>query len=273
MRLIIHMGLHNTGAASMQTMLRRNADALAPEIKAIFPGSNSLITSLAQATWRFAVGRIGRPKLIEEIKRTGDIFREQECETLLISHENLSGAMMGSGAGTAFYPHLREFMDLFDKHFAPLKPEYVFYTRQVDAWLASLHNQVVKDNGYMHDLAHFRLTAQVPVNWEALYDLAREGREFEVFSVEDEPDRARPGRLLLQYAGLDDAAIATMKTVPEERDTSLSPGALEFLRICNCMSLDPKLRRELSAQALEHPDLFDPLTQSLTPPSTKPRGI
>ncbi|MEL7091075.1 MAG: hypothetical protein AAFN94_05000 [Pseudomonadota bacterium] len=264
MRLFLHMGPHKTGTTSLQAMLRRNADALGDGIKVIVPGSESPIKPLAQVMWRFSMGRADWSEVQAEVVETTQMLRATDAETLIVSHENLCGAMMGSGTETAFYPHLSRFMDCFDRHLNGVAPEYVFYQRDSAQWLKSVHNQVVKQNLYADDLTHFLAGTDQP-DWSGIAGLSRPGRQVHLFDLADEPDRARPGQQLLRLVGLDDDRIAALKPVPDMRNESLSVGALEFMRIINALRIDQATRRQIMNQVIARPELFDTLSRALMP--------
>ncbi|GGX64945.1 hypothetical protein GCM10007385_37600 [Tateyamaria omphalii] len=263
-RLILHMGPHKTGTTALQAFLRRNADVLGPDLQVVVPGKGAISRPMAQAAWRFALGLDDHATLVSAIQVARDALLDMRADTILLSHENLCGAMMGTGPTMEFYPQLPTLMDALDTHLAPLRPEYVFYTRSMDRWTASVHNQVVKANRYPHDLTRFRAEMAGADSWDELSEATtKPGRTVTLFALEDEKDTTRPGTQLLQHAGLSDAQIAGLTPVTRPRNESLTPGALEFMRLANALKLSRPSRREIAQTVVENQSVFDSLTDVL----------
>ena len=266
MRLILHMGVQKTGTTSLQHFLRRNSDVLANRMLVMVPTAKSVCRLVGRAAWDYSQGIVGKAELIAAIETARDTMRASDQDTCLLSHENLCGAMPGTGDLLDLYPHLPEIMQLLDKHLAPLVPEYVFYTRDITRWKSSVHNQVVKSNSYTHALERFRADTAALTDWDDLkarLTAAVGADRITWVALEDEGDRTRPGQQLLKIAGLNDADIAALDPIPENRNESLTQGALEFMRLANSLELPRNLRRELAKSVKQNQPIFDDLTDVL----------
>ncbi|MDG1470504.1 MAG: hypothetical protein P8Q26_02925 [Ascidiaceihabitans sp.] len=266
MRLILHMGVQKTGTTSLQHFLRRNKDALASRMLVMVPNAKSVCRLVGRAAWDYSQGIVDKAELITAIETARDTMQASDHDLCLLSHENLCGAMPGTGDLLDLYPHLPEIMGLLDTHLAPLIPEYVFYTRDIQRWKSSVHNQVVKSNNYTHALERFRADTNALTDWDDLklrLNAAVGADRITWIALEDETDRARPGQQLLKIAGLTDADIAALDPIPGDRNESLTPGALEFMRLANTLQLPRNLRRELAKSVVQNQPVFDSLTDVL----------
>lgn len=260
------MGVQKTGTTSLQHFLRRNKDVLAERMLVMVPNAKSVCRVVGRAAWDYSQGIVDKAELVAAIKTARDTMQASEHELCLLSHENLCGAMPGTGDLLDLYPHLPEIMELLDKHLAPLVPEYVFYTRDIARWKSSVHNQVVKSNNYTHALERFRADTVKLSDWDDLksrLNTAVGAERITWLALEDEADRARPGQRLLKFAGLSDADIAALDPIAENRNESLTPGALEFMRLANSLQLPRNVRRELAISVKQNQPIFDQLTDVL----------
>lgn len=260
-RVILHCGVQKTASTSLQRMLHRNAAALTGQIEVLTPIRGSLTRELGHTAMQFSLDPSSRLEA-----RLGKLARKLRDTLLagtgpvLISHENLPGAMIGKGGVATLYPHLERITDLLNAQLAPLRPEYVFYTRQMDDWKRSVYNQAVKTDGYTEPCQTFLDATADCGGWN---DLERRmqahlgaGR-VTFLRLEDETDETRPGRQLLRLAGLSDATIATLTPIRRRRNQRLTPGALEFLRRLNGLELEHATRSRIVDLVAANQTLFN----------------
>lgn len=259
-RVFVHIGVQKTASTAIQSLLAHNAKALAPYLTVFTPW----LGTPAQLIGRKAIDFTFNPTPQTEaafVTAIGDLRTVFDAASgpFLISHENLVGAPPGSMGEARFYPHIGRLVALLDTHLAPYRPEYLYYTREMDAWKRSVHNQIVKTDGYAGTWADYRaLTAPITA-WEdfdtRLRAAAGDARVTRL-ALEDEPDETRPGLQLLRAAGVPEAVLSTLVPVAERRNESLNAGALEFMRRVNAAGFAPHVRYRLAQVVMAGQPLF-----------------
>lgn len=258
-RVILHCGVQKTATTSLQRFLRHNAPALAPDLSVSTPERGSPERELGHAAMQFSLDPAPRVES-RFTAAIADLHRSlaRGDGPVLISHENLPGAMIGKAGVVTLYPMLERILDLLESGLAPWRPEYVFYTRDMAAWRRSAYAQAVRTDGYAAPLAQFLDDTAGCGGWDGLQARlnARLGAErVRFFRLEDETDPGRPGAQMLAFAGLAPDRIATLDPV-RRRNQGLMPGAVEFLRQVNGLDLDIGIRSLLANLAADNPSLF-----------------
>ncbi len=240
-RLIVHMGVQKTGSTAVQRHLRRNADALAGHLVVRTPEEGSPMRPLGRAAIAFSLDPSD-----DRAQALRLAFREvldglpANDAPVLVSHENLAGAMPGNGGETRLYPLMPRIAALLAAEARGLAVEFVVYTRKHKAWLPSVWAQAVRTDGYLRPLAEFQAeTADLPGWGDLIRRLSAEVGRVTRLKVEDEADPARPGCQLLRHAGLEDALIDRLEPLDGPANSRLNGGATEFLRRLNGLSLNP----------------------------------
>jgi hypothetical protein len=258
-RVIVHIGAQKTGSTSLHRFLARNRDALAERLDIRVPSKGSLTRELGRTCTLYSM----RPAkheadLISLIAQVRDEL-EGDDRVCVISHENICGAMMGRSDVREVFPRLSDILRLFEQHLAPFVPGYVLYTREMQSWKRSVHNQAVKSDGYAGMLEAFLTETAGSREWDAV------GTEMEglvgadrvrVFALEDETTPERPGRQLLRFAGLTDAEIDALEPLAGRSNQSLNPGALEFMRQLNELALAQPARKQVAELIKNNQTLF-----------------
>lgn len=150
-RVVVHAGFHKTGTTSVQAFLHRNGKHLWPRVALVLPAR--LRKDVSQHATTYA--RLGGVERLDDF--AADLSRLLrdidlgEKRALLISDENLCGAMPGAGVtGYGACPDLME--RIADVVHAVIDEEadlrFVFTTRDRDAWRQSL---------WLHNLRHARM--------------------------------------------------------------------------------------------------------------------
>ncbi|WP_347140223.1 hypothetical protein [Paracoccus sp. SSK6] len=241
-RLIVHMGVQKTGSTSVQRHLRRNAEALADHLVVRTPEEGSPMRPLGRAAIAFSLdpSKDRAQALKLAFREVLDTLPANDVP-VLISHENLAGAMPGNGGETRLFPLMPQIAALLLAEAQDFAMDFVIYTRNHKTWRPSVWAQAVRTDGYGRSLAEFEAeTADLP-GWG---DLVRRlgpatGDRLTRFKLEDEPDPLRPGRRLLRHAGLDDARIDALQPLDGPTNSRLNDGATEFLRRLNGLALNP----------------------------------
>ncbi|MDQ1900006.1 hypothetical protein RAH32_06070 [Paracoccus sp. WLY502] len=239
-RLIVHLGVQKTGSTSIQRHLRRNADALAGHLVVRTPEEGSAMRPLGRAAVGYSLAPSG------DAARTLKLAFREVLDTLpdddvpvLISHENLAGAMPGNGGEVRLYPALPQIAALLASEAHDFTTDFVIYTRKHKTWRPSVWAQAVRTDGYTRSLVEFEAeTADLP-GWGDLIRRLSAQVGVTRFRLEDEDDFLRPGRQLLRHAGLEDALIDRLSPLDGPANGRLNGGATEFLRRLNSLALNP----------------------------------
>ncbi len=249
-RLILHVGVQKTGSTGIQRHLRRNADRLADRLVVRTPeegtpmrplGRAAVAYSLAPAEDRAALLRAAFQEVLDGLP-ANDL-------PVVLSHENLAGAMPGNGGEAGLYPALPQIARVLAAVARGFRVEFVFYSRRMAGWKPSVWAQAVRSDGYTGDLAGFQAeTAAMPGWGDLLRRLSGVAGAERVtrFRLEDETDPAHPGRLLLRHAGLTDADIDALQPLDGPSMPRLNGGSTEFLRRLNGLSLNPHARGKVA---------------------------
>lgn len=259
-RLIVHLGVQKTGTTAIQRHLQRNAAALSDALVVRTPEEGSPMRPLGRAAIAYSLGpQSDRATLLRVA--VDDVLETLPPNDLpvLLSHENLAGAMPGNGGEMRLYPMLPAIAALLVKAARGFTVEFVVYTRAMPAWKTSVWAQAVRSDGYQQTLHDFlSRTADLP-DWDDLIarlaDAVGPGRVIR-FRLEDEADPARPGRQLLRHAGLPDARIDALAPLEGASMERLNAGSTEFLRRLNGLALNPHARGKVADLVARAQHLF-----------------
>ncbi|MFC3169332.1 hypothetical protein [Paracoccus fontiphilus] len=258
-RLIVHMGVQKTGSTSIQRHLRRNADALAGHLVVRTPEEGSPMRPLGRAAIAYSL------KPSDERAHALKLAFRDVLDTLpgndvpvLISHENLAGAMPGNGGETRLFPALPQIAALLLAEARDFDVDFVVYTRKQKTWRPSVWAQAVRTDGYERSLAEFEdETAGLPGWGDLIRRLTADlGGRVTRFRLEDEADPLRPGRQLLRHAGLEDTLIDTLEPLDGPTNSRLNDGATEFLRRLNGLALNPHAHVKVADLVARAENLF-----------------
>ena len=259
-RLILHLGVQKTGSTSLHRFLGRNTAALADRLTVLTPVKRSPLRALGRAATRFSLSPVSakHETLTKAAQKVCDTLPAGEMP-VLISHENLPGAMLGNGGTTVLYPQLEAILTCLVETFALFQPEIVIYTRAMENWKQSVHGQAIRSDGYSKPRADFLDETQACGTWDELAQRLTThlgADRVRIFRLEDEPDESRPGQQLLHHAGLSGADIAALSPIKGRSNTALNAGALEFLRLINTLDLDRPARRAVADLVSTRQSLF-----------------
>lgn len=260
-RMTIHIGLQKTGSTSLHRHLVLNAGTLTPRMVVRMPTEGTPMRPLGRAAVAFSLtpDAAHRAALLDAIAAVRADLPDSGLPVLL-SHENLAGAMPGTGHERGLYPALPRIMAALDEGFAGFSVDYVIYLRRMEEWRPSVWAQAVRTDGYMRTWAEYRAeTADLP-GWPDLLarlQAAVGADRLTCFRLENEPDPAHPGSQLLRHMGLTAADIAGLVPVEGRSMERLPPAATEFLRRLNGLALNPHARSRVADLVARAQHLFN----------------
>ncbi|MFV0383920.1 hypothetical protein [Paracoccus sp. (in: a-proteobacteria)] len=259
-RLIVHLGVQKTGSTAIQRFLRQNADALAPLLIVRTPEEGTPMRPLGRAAVTYSL----RPS--SDSAKALQIALEDALQTLpdndlpvLLSHENLAGAMPGNGGETRLYPALPDIAALIAKTASGMTVDFVVYSRNMKIWKESVWAQAVRTDGYPRkQVAFMSEIADMPGWGDLLSRLSNAVGSDRVtrFKLEDETCPRHPGRQLLRHAGLSDGQIDALSPLEGASMQRLSASSTEFLRRLNGLSLNPHARGKVAELVARTQPLF-----------------
>lgn len=260
-RVVVHLGLQKTGSTSLHHVLGLNRLALAGRMTALMPERGSGLRRLGMAAMAFSLSPdpANAAALRAELAKVRDTLLSAEGAALLVSHENLCGAMPGRAPTGTPYLALERILSLCDEGLAPLRPHYVITLRDPDGWKRSVWAQAVRSDGYDRPLSVFMAEMAGLAGWDGL--LARAASvvgadRLTALKVEETRDLLRPADRLLALLGLDQSEIAALAPLPKLGKTRVNEGALEFLWKANGLGLGAKARQRLSELVVQEQALF-----------------
>lgn len=265
-RLVVHLGVQKTGSTAIQRHLSGNAARLAPHLLVRTPDEGTPMRPLGRAAVAYSLSPSddSAQALRIAFRDVLDTLPANDVPVLL-SHENLAGAMPGNGGETQLYPHLPQIAALVVNEAREFAVDFVVYTRGMSAWKPSVWAQAVRTDGYTQTEQEFMAQIAGLPGWG---DLVRRigdkvgAARVTRYKIEDEGDDARPGTQLLRHAGLDDAAIAALTPLEGASNLRLNDNATEFLRELNGLSLHPFARNKVADLVARRQHLFAAIAPS-----------
>lgn len=261
-KLILHVGVQKTGTTSLQRFLRLRQAELSDCVVIRTPEEGTPMRPLGRAAIAFSLsGGQGDMENLCAAFESVLAGLPDDARTVIISHENLAGAMPGNGGETGLYPALPRILEILDKSAQAhgFSCHVALYTRQMCSWRPSVWAQAVRTDGYAGTFGDFTVaTADLP-GWDDLVRRVAEalgpGRVTRLH-LEDEADLDRPGRQLLALAGLDDARIDALAPLEGRSMERLNGGSTEFLRRLNALALNPHARDRVADLVARSQNLF-----------------
>jgi len=260
--MILHVGVQKTGTTSMQRFLRMSAPALSDLVVVRTPEEGTPMRPLGRASVACSLNDStdARAALVLAF---GDVLDTLPggSQAVIISHENMAGAMPGNGGVTGLYPMLPELLPLLVTAAAKrgFAPRVAVFTRRMADWLPSVWAQAVRTDGYTGTLEAFMTETAALPGWGDLkrrLSAALGGDRVTRLKVEDETDPGRPGRQLLAMAGVPADRIDALPPLEGRGMERLSPAATEFLRRLNGLTLNPYARDRVADLVARSQPLF-----------------
>ena len=245
-RILVHAGFYKTGTTSLQGFLAQNRAALTPWFayygQGDFHGAGARAREYAQAPFPGGLKafRLACRAFLAEVP---------DAPNIVLSRENFTGAMPGHrdwlGRPIIGFPSakplLRDLKKELFRRFGPgTQVEFLFTTRDRDAWLRSVHGHLLRSIRLEDDLEGFSQ------RFRSLGTLEEEARRLgadHIARMEDHADHpAGPAASVLDLMGVPIGAQADL--VPARRRNIGQSTELksEFLRLN---------RSDLSKQALK----------------------
>jgi hypothetical protein len=234
-RILVHAGFYKTGTTSLQGFLSDNRAALAPWFayygQGEFHDAGARAREYAQAPFPGGLKafRLALRSFLAEVPDGTDI---------VMSRENFTGAMPGhrdwlgrpiTGFPVA-KPLLRDLKKELFRRFGPgTRVEFLFTTREREAWLRSVHGHLLRSIRLEEDFDAFAL------HFKRLGPLEDEAKRLgadHVVRVETLADHPfGPAKAVLDLMGVSDEAQADLAPAPRRNVGQSAEVKAEFLRL------------------------------------------
>lgn len=259
-RLIVHIGVQKTGSTGLQRHLRMNKDLMAGHLVCLTPDAGAPMRNLGRAAVAYSLdlSQDAESTLRDAVRDALDCAPANDLPVIL-SHENLAGAVPGSGGEAALFPALPRIARIIMDSAPDFSVDFVIYTREMSDWKVSVWSQIVRSDGYTGTLTEFLdLTDDLP-EWDDLTDRIKDvtGEDrLTCFLLEDEPNEGHPGQQLLRFSGLSDDLIGSLKPLYGTPNRRLNDASTEFLRRLNSVKINPYARSKVSELVALAQELF-----------------
>lgn len=258
-RLVVHLGFPKTGTTTIQRMLAKNTNALAPGL--VVSAKDDLTYRLRKYALRyrrtgFAYWKWRRDSALRTMVQRIDAMA---FETLLISDENMTGMESGKlfmpDGGKDYAGWLARLDDAFSRY----DVTYVLYTRAVEPWQVSSYNQAFKMRRVTERFDQWRLRHNNLHGPDQIIAALRDvvGDRLKDVLMEDDLREGRlMGQALLEIAGVPSDRIAALAP-PARVNESLPATAVELLqRVHETPGIRRCQYRELVRLFARHPEFF-----------------
>lgn len=233
-KLFIHAGLQKSGSTSFHRYLKQNETVLSEHIKPIFPEGKSLARMLGRVAMQYSM-EPSKERLNRVRKIASQIL--SECEKLqqnvLITHENILGAMPGVQEEYALYPSFPNISETLIDVFSDYDVEFIVTTREINAWKKSVYAEGVKSDRFTQEYGTFISGTDYLQDWAQLEQHLKESAPTRLFAIEEETSREHPGQNLLEYCGVPKNALATFSPIEKEYNARFTDEMIEFARALN----------------------------------------
>ena len=263
-RVIVHLGFHKTGTTFLQNFLLENQRALAAHFLMLNQRQRtaSVLAKAAQAIHRRMDQGKEPGRFLADLTREANGIRDLARSLgkgIIVSDEEIAGYLPGRGSFTALYPALPAIGRALKEGFAPMRVEFVLYTREMEAWIRSSHNQCVKMHGYTGSLEDYRdrvIGAQTLAGCiEALRAAVGED-DVRVMVLEREvAGESGVAGGFSEILGISADDLENL-SIPGRVNESLPESALQFMRLLNDRNLDAEASRIVRLVVRENTALF-----------------
>lgn len=260
-RLILHVGVPKTGSTSLHHFIKRNEAALADVVALATPRYEVSLRPSARAAIAYSLAP--QPDTEAALRREfAEALRQipQNDLPVLLTHENLAGAMPGNGGEVRLFPMLAQIARILREVAVGWDMQLVYYSRNVEKWRPSVWAQAVHTDGYAGTFEKFIDDTRNLPDWSDLTDRLIAVLGFDKvfhFRLEDEPEILRPGRQLFRLIGMSADAFDKLRPLERPGMTRLNAASTEFLRQLNALSLNPHARNSVARLVARNQPMFN----------------
>lgn len=219
-QVFVHMGVHQTGAAQLQGVIRENRKRL-PDRFAFFVQGDPACDALRDACVAFQKKASQGGHLREQERAVGDAMVRliEACPAragvMVISTPDLAGFMPGRLGVRRIYPHLGRIARLIRDALPGKAVTFIFYTREPGDWVRAVYNQAVRMHAVSDSFERFRQDLDGEIDIARHLDQVRETvAPAEVIELSFEAERASDHGLahgFLTRVGIGAEALAGLK--------------------------------------------------------------
>jgi hypothetical protein len=166
-KAFFHCGFHKTGTSSFQELLRRNAGR-GPDHAVFLTIKDPAVKNLHFALRVFYYFPVAPSWLLvrRAVINLKDMLHASGAATALVSFENFSGRLPRQ-RGASLYPNGHRMLALLAEVFRGDEVEFLFTTREPEAWVRSLHAHRSRTRRHVMPLERFiQLEKFRNLNWE-----------------------------------------------------------------------------------------------------------
>lgn len=259
-RVIFHLGLPKTGSTTIQEMMRLNAATLAAEGVTVSP-RDALSQGLRKAAVAFtrSGGALAHARHRLALWRFGRRARALGAPCLLVSDENILGtesARLFADRGALDFGALA--LEI-ERAIGPgVDCRHVVYLRGRESWRASAYNQTVKKAKHIEDYPAWCARNADLSGPDRIVEQLRAalGERLRVVEMEAELASGAPlGAAVLAECDVAPDTLAALQ-LPRQRNVSLPPAALEFIRVLGQRGIRGRTHRKVATVVKENAHLF-----------------
>ena len=188
--ILIHLGPHKTGTSAIQKSLIAHSQELEHSGVFFLRSKETHKASLDLAQEHFEDAE----KRLSQISKT---IASLPQETIVMSHEDFSGTLIGRSGKRGVYPKLTKNLRILSRALRPHSVRFVFFVRQEANWLRSCYHQHLKYRSRFHSFADFSNYFEKGFCWSQKLEKPKEvfGANLVVLEYKSDP-KAGISRLL-----------------------------------------------------------------------------
>jgi hypothetical protein len=182
-QVIVHIGPHKTGSTAVQQCLAANRGVLSQAGILFLHNHATHDAAMLLAREDFETAE-------ERLRAIATIISGADAETVILSHEDFCGDLLGRSRRKAIYPRLTKNLRIIARAFHPHQVRFVFFERDEDSWILSCYHQHLKHRTLFSSIEGFGAHFNEGLSWPQKLEKPKKyfGESFVSIPYNKDPD-------------------------------------------------------------------------------------
>lgn len=223
-RALLHIGPHQTGADTIQTVMHANAHMLSASHQ-FLPTADPHFTELRRLTHGLRTPQDVAQNLQAIYDASFDLARSLGATNTLISSPDLLGPMPTMAGISGLYPFLEHTLPAIQAGFddGEVDTQFFGYTRNYREWMQAIHAHKFRDRERTFAPRAFRKRNELPKSWKRFVKQVHASvgeNSYIQRSYETDVVSGRMGTDMFRYFGIPQSVLDNMNWAPYAQETS-----------------------------------------------------